>query len=175
MERRLYLSLPRPPGRRGVGMTVEAATVVFGRYVGTDGRDGRACLQDWVKKYCLDYRLRNHNGVFTVDMLFYKPVDRYWLTNRPSIYAGRWAFERSTYDRENTKPMTKAEYLQGSTPVVSAKAAELLQKTYKRSAEKTVAREAYRALGTGKPLQNPVYLRPSSAEPPRKTLKFYIR
>ena len=136
-------------------MTVEAATVVFGRYVGTNGRDGRACLQDWLKKYCLDYRLRSDNGVFTVDMLFYKPVPRYWLTNRPSVYASRWAFERSTYDRDNTKPMTKAEYL---------------QKNYKRSAERTVAREAYRALGTGRPLQ-----RPLSAEPPRKTLKFYIR
>ena len=159
-------------------MTVEAATVVFGRYVGTDGRDGRACLQDWVKKYRLDYRLRSNNGVFTVDMLFYKPVHRYWLTNRPSVYASRWAFERSTYDRENTKPMTKKEYLEGPTPVASAKAMALLQKIYKRSAEKVVGREAYMALGVGsQPLRNPMCLQPrqASAEPPRKTLKFYIR
>ena len=42
---------------------VEAATVVFGRYVGTEaGRDGRTCLENWLKTYCLDYRLHNDNG-----------------------------------------------------------------------------------------------------------------
>ena len=117
-------------------MTVEAATVVFGRYRGTNGRDGRTCLEAWLKKYCLDYRMRNDSGTYSVDMLFYKPVDRYWLTNRPSVYASRWAFERSTYDRENTKPLTKDEYLAGPTPIVSSKVAALLDKIYKRSVDR---------------------------------------
>ena len=39
-------------------MAVEAATVVFGQFRGHDGKDGRVCLAQWLKKYCLDYRLR---------------------------------------------------------------------------------------------------------------------
>ena len=145
-------------------MTVEAATVVFGRYRGTNGRDGRTCLEAWLKKYCLDYRLRNDSGTYSVDMLFYEPVDRYWLTNRPSVYATRWAFERSTYDRENTKPLTKDEYLAGPTPIVSSKAAALLDKIYKRSVDWVVNIPVYRALGTGRPFRQAVV-------PPQKKLK----
>jgi hypothetical protein len=81
-------------------------------------------------------------------MLFYKPVDRYWLTNRPSIYAKRWALKRSTYDRENTWPMTKEEYIQGPTPIVSKKATTLLDKIYKRSVDR-VAYRAFSTLGAG--------------------------
>ena len=128
---------------------VEAATVVFGRYVGTEvGRDGRKCLENWLKAYCLDYRLHNQNGIYSADMLFYKPVHRYWLTNRPAVYASRWGFDRSVYNRENTKPMSKDEYLEGPTPIVAKKTKDLLSKVYKRSIERA-AYPPYSTLGAG--------------------------
>ena len=56
-------------------MAVEAATVVFGQLRGHDGKDGRVCLEQWLKKFCLDYRLRSDNGHYSADLLFHKPVD----------------------------------------------------------------------------------------------------
>ena len=134
-------------------MPVEAATVVFGKFKGTDGRDGRALLENFLKKYCLDYRLRSDNGTYSVDMLFFKPVDRYWLTNRPSVYASRWGFGRSTWDRDNTKPLTKEEYLQGPTPIVAGKAMALLAKIYKKTVDQVVNGPIYRTMGTGRPFK----------------------
>ena len=150
---------------------VEAATVVFGRYVGTEaGRDGRTCLENWLKTYCLDYRLHNDNGTYSADMLFYTPVHRYWLTNRPAVYASRWGFDRSVYNRENTRPMTKDEYVEGgATPIVAKKAKDLLGKVYKRSIER-VAYPAYSTLGAGLSLK--VELVPREQAPKRPKVRF---
>ena len=71
-------------------MTVEAATVVFGTLKGIEDGDGRLFLERWLKRVCLDYRLHVSDGHYTVDMLFYKKQDRYWLTNRPALYSKRW-------------------------------------------------------------------------------------
>jgi hypothetical protein len=69
-------------------------------------------------------------------MLFYQPKTRFWLTNTVQVYAKRWGFARSQWDRDNMYVMTKEEYLEGPTPVVSKKTTDLLKKVYARSCER---------------------------------------
>ena len=149
---------------------VEAARVVIGRFDGSSGfdggRDARLLLQDWLKKHCMDYRLRVDSGTYTVDMLFYQPKDRFWLTNTVQVYAKRWGFKRSQWDRDNMYVMTKEEYLQGPTPVVSKKATDLLGKIYKRSIERA-AYPPYSTLGAGVSVKVNVVPREEWAKRPR--------
>ena len=133
---------------------VEAATVVIGRWEGGDagGRDARLLLQDWLKKHCLDYRLRTDGGTYTVDMLFYQPKTKFWLTNTVQVYAKRWGFARTQWDRSNMRLMSKETYLQGPTPVVSKKTTDLLKKVYARSCERASC-PPFSSVGSGVPLK----------------------
>ena len=124
-------------------MTVEAASVVFGQFRGGDGKDGRICLEQWLKKFCLDYRLRSDNGNYSADLLFFKPVDPYWLTQRTSQYAPRWGFKRETWDHSQIRHLSREQYLQGPTPVLSGKVLALLSKVYQGAAEMAVGIETY--------------------------------
>jgi hypothetical protein len=124
-------------------MSVEAAKVVFGLFKGRDGKDGRVCLEQWLKKYCRDYRLRNDNGTYSADLLFHKPVEPYWLTQRTSLYAPRWGFERKTWDHSQIRHLSLEQYLQGPTPVISGKVQTLLSLVYGKAAERSFGIETY--------------------------------
>ena len=89
-------------------MAVEAACVVFGLSMGVESVDARpydggAALERWMKRLCLDYRVRKVAGHYTVDLLFHKPVSSVWLTNIVQIYAKRWGFKRSQWNRDNIR------------------------------------------------------------------------
>ena len=131
-------------------MAVEAASVVFGRFKGGESvdcvYDGRGFLERWLKRVCLDYRLREVGGLYTVDLLFPKPVNSFWLTNCVQVYAKRWGFSREQWVRENMRTMTREEYLHGPTPIVSEKVTALLTKIYENVAEYIVGKQSYDAM-----------------------------
>ena len=124
-------------------MAVEAATVVFGQYKPGDGKDGRVCLEQWLKKFCRDYRIRSDNGSYRADMLFCKPVDPVWLTQRTGFCASRWGFEKKTWDHSRVRHLSLGEYLQGATPIISGQVQKLLSKVYNEAVGRVTYLEAF--------------------------------
>ena len=73
-------------------------------------------------------------------------MDRFWLTNSVQVYAKRWGFSREQWVRDNIRTMTREEYLQGPTPIVSGKVTALLTKIYENVAEYIVGKQSYEAM-----------------------------
>ena len=114
-------------------MAVEAAAVIFGRCT---TEDGPRFLDRWLKKTCLDFRLRVVDGRHTVDLLLFKASTRHWLANSVQIYAKRWGFERTQYDHGQIRVMSREEYLASPTPRLTGLVENLLGAVYKVAANR---------------------------------------
>ena len=109
---------------------VEAARVVFG--IPEDAK-GPQHLEEWLKKWCVDYKTTVHSRNHTVELLFYKPVTLKWFRNIVQIHARHWKFQREAYCKANLKVMTKEQYLEGGTgPPVTQSTVKLLDTIYNR-------------------------------------------
>ena len=128
-------------------MAVEAASMIFGC---SATKDGPAFLERWLKKVCLDFRLRVVDTRHTVEFLLFKPSTRHWLTNCVQVYAKRWGFERSQWDHSNIRVMTREAYLAAPTPHLTGMVGNLLGIVYKNAAARAVGIQEWNRLSEPK-------------------------
>ena len=128
-------------------MAVEAASVIFGC---STTKEGPAFLERWLKKVCLDFRLRVVDKRHTVEFLLFKPSTRHWLTNCVQVYAKRWGFERTQWDHSNIRVMTREAYLAAPTPHLTGMVGNLLGIVYKNAAARAVGIQEWNELTKAK-------------------------